>query len=317
MIQDNKDNIIADYLAGMTGVELGKKYGYHNSTVSKWLHKWGVSRGRKSVKRDKIEHSVVNDFKTNNFYCEDLAKKYDVDVHTIYSILDEYNLPREHTGIKSKCNEDYFMTIDNPNKAYLLGFITADGTIANGRLSIEIHEKDAELLTFFAEEINPDVKISNINCVTSTVSNTNHKKYITQKHNRRIAFGSKKLGESLAKYGIVQNKSKTITRVPCELIPSDLLPFYFRGLIDGDGCIHKNGGVSIYSGSLPFIQNVQSILINELSLSQLKIYHGTSYFITWTSKTDRQKLYNYLYKDLNDTYYLPRKYVRLKNSLNK
>lgn len=316
MIQDNKDNIIADYLAGMTGVELGKKYGYHNSTVSKWLHKWGVSRGRKSIKRDKIECSVVNDFKTNNFYCEDLAKKYDVDVHTIYSILDEYDFPREHTGIKSKCNEDYFMAIDNPNKAYLLGFITADGTIANGRLSIEIHEKDAELLTFFAEEINPDVKISSINCVTSTVSNTNHKKYITQKHNKRIAFGSKKLGESLAKYGIVQNKSKTITRVPCELIPSDLLPFYFRGLIDGDGCIHKNGGVSIYSGSLPFIQNVQSILINELFLSQLKIYHGTSYFITWTSKKDRQKLYNYLYEDLDDTYYFPRKYVRLKNSLN-
>lgn len=259
---------------------------------------------------------MINDFKTNNFYCEDLAKKYDVDVHTIYRILDEHNLPREHTGIKSRCNEDYFITIDNPNKAYLLGFITADGTINNGRLSIEIHEKDAELLALFAKEINPNVKISSINYITSTVSSTNHKKYTSQKQNKRIAFGSKKLGESLAKYGIIQNKSKTIVRVPRELIPSELLSFYFRGLIDGDGCIHKNGGVSIYSGSLPFIQDVQSILINELSLSQLKIYHGTSYFITWTSKKDRQKLYNYLYGNLNATYYFPRKYVRLKNSLN-
>ena len=27
----------------------------------------------------------------------------------------------------------------------------------------------------------------------------------------------------------------------------ELLKYYFRGLIDGDGCIHKDGKISIYS----------------------------------------------------------------------
>ena len=44
-------------------------------------------------------------------------------------------------------------------------------------------------------------------------------------------------------------KDKMMEKVPKELIPQDLLRFYFRGLIDGDGCILKSGGISIYSGS--------------------------------------------------------------------
>lgn len=68
--------------------------------------------------------------------------------------------------------------------------------------------------------------------------------------------------------------------MPVEYIPKNLLPFYFRGLIDGDGCIHKNGKLSIYSGSENFIKNVQEILAKEANLSILKIYKGTTFFIT-------------------------------------
>lgn len=99
-------------------------------------------------------------------------------------------------------------------------------------------------------------------------------------------------------------------------MPQRLLPFYFRGLIDGDGSIiKKQGGVSIYSGSLDFITNVQTILCQEVNITKLKIYHGTTYFVSWTSKQDRQKLFNYLYDDLEATYYYPRKYQRMKEHL--
>lgn len=91
-----------------------------------------------------------------------------------------------------------------------------------------------------------------------------------------------------------------------------MLCYYFRGLIDGDGCIHKDGKISIYSGSYDFICSVQKKLCEELGLRKLKIYHGTTWFITWSSREDKEKLFKYLYENkLNDTYYYQRKYERL------
>ena len=71
--------------------------------------------------------------------------------------------------------------------------------------------------------------------------------------------------------------------MPYGLIPKELLKYYFRGLIDGDGCINKKGYVSIYSGSEDFIKSVQDIMVKEVGVKQLKIYQGTTYFITWSS----------------------------------
>jgi hypothetical protein len=297
MEKEVREQIIKMYSEGKTAKELSRIFPYHNSTISRLVKEAGVSRGRLSAKRLDIEKSVVEDFLTNEFYCEDLAKKYEVDVHTIYRILDKFNIERK-TGYKSNCNEDYFEAIDNPHKAYLLGFITADGAVVKDILSIEVHQKDIDLINFAREQINPK----------ATITQCNYGK----KNNVRISLSAKKLGKDLFKYGIVQNKSKIIKRVPVELIPKDLLPYYFRGLIDGDGCVHLDGKVSIYSGSEDFIKDVQDILCKEIDLPKLKIYHGTTYFIAWGSKDAKQKIFDYLYSNLDETFYYKRKYERLK-----
>lgn len=155
-----------------------------------------------------------------------------------------------------------------------MGFITADGAVTGKKnydartCSIEIHEKDKDLILFAQKEINPNATITEC--------------HYDNKNNCKISFNSKKLCSDLSKYGIVRNKSKVITRVPIEFIPKNLLPFYFRGLIDGDGCMHKDGKVSIYSGSKLYIESVQEILVQEAKISKLGIYKGTTYFITWS-----------------------------------
>lgn len=291
---ETKKQIIELYQKGKTAIELSKIFPYHNATISKMLRAEGVSRGRYSKKRLDIATAVIKDFTENNLYCEDLAKKYQVDVHTIYRILDEAKITRK-SGYHSNCKEDYFDKIDTPNKAYLLGFITADGAIVNDILSIEVKAEDKGILDFAKTEINPSAALTpSRGCL-------------------RVCFGAKQLAYDLKKYGIIQNKSKILERVPIEYIPKDLLAFYFRGLIDGDGCIHKDGKISIYSGSKKFIEDVQRILIQETNVSKLSIYSGTTYFITWGTQIDKEKLFNYLYKDLSKTYYYDRKYQRLKS----
>lgn len=128
--QEEKDIWKERYLKGETARDIAKDFPqYHESTISRHIQKMGISRGKgKTFKTFSIEKEVIEDFLTGKYYCEDLSKKYGVEVHTIYRILDDYKIPRK-TGKKSSCNEDYFEHIDNPNKAYLLGFITADGAI--------------------------------------------------------------------------------------------------------------------------------------------------------------------------------------------
>ena len=60
---------------------------------------------------------------------------------------------------------------------------------------------------------------------------------------------------------------------------------------------------------------MQRILVEKLQLSNLKIYHGSTYFITWGSKNDKEKLFHYLYDNLDATFYYQRKYNRLKENV--
>ena len=299
MTKEQEQIIIERYSSGETAIAIAKDIGISNSTISRFVKKIGISRGHQTKKTLDIESNVVEDFQKNNLYCEDLAKKYEVDVHTIYRILDKYNIKRQ-TGYHTKCNANYFEQIDSPHKAYLLGFITADGAVVNNILSIEVHDDDINILEYAKKQINPEATITK--CKNRSTS--------------KVSFGAKKIGEDLAKYGIVQNKSKTIKKVPFDLIPYKYLKYYFRGLIDGDGCILESGRLSIYSGSKEYIEDVQKILIKELNLSSTSICHGTTYFCCWSGKKDRKKLFDYLYEDLNDCFYYERKYCRLRDSLN-
>lgn len=309
---EEKEIWIKRYLNGETARNIWKDYQqYNESTVSRVIKNAGISRGKGHVKeKDDIKKIVLKKYVDEKYSTfTSLAKEYGLSDRTVSAWVKQAGIKKkQNSGQISHCNEDYFEIIDTPNKAYLLGFITADGSVTGRNktkeptcCSIEVKDNDKEVLLFAKQEINPE----------ATITTCNYGK----KHNVRVSFNSKKLCGDLSKYGIVQNKSLILEKVPINLIPKKLLQFYFRGLIDGDGCIHKNGGVSIYSGSKKFIESVQEILISEIKLTSLSIYHGTSYFISWTSKKDREKLFQYLYSNLNDTFYYERKYLRLYNSL--
>lgn len=308
--EKEKQEWINRYLDGETARNISYDYNVSESIISRAIKNENLSRGKgKVASKEAIKNLVVEEYQNDKFSTlTSLGERYNLDPRTIKKWLKDKNIEvKQHSGKMTKCNQDYFEQIDTPHKAYLLGFITADGAITsknNGltkNCSMEIHNKDKELLEFAKSEINPEAKI--IECQSG------------KKDNVKINFSSTKLCNDLIKYGVVQNKSKIIKEVPKDLIPKSLLKFYFRGLIDGDGCIYKDGKISIYSGSYDFISSVQNILCEESGVKKLKIYEGTTYFIAWGAQKDKIKLYNYLYSDLNDTYYYPRKYFRLYNSL--
>lgn len=125
-------------------------------------------------------------------------------------------------------NESYFDEIDTPNKAYILGFLYADGynNRINNSIVLSLSKKDREILEKISEEVG-----SNKPLFESDYVNTNDG---IDRHMLILTMASKHMCESLEKWGLTQNKTFTIT-FP-NFLREDLIPHFIRGYFDGDGC---------------------------------------------------------------------------------
>ena len=123
---------------------------------------------------------------------------------------------------------DYFDEINSPNKAYILGFIYADGCneIDEERkrycLSISVEKTDIDVLQQIQNELNHTKNL--------TLKTNNHgTEYYT------LSLCSKKLCYKLKELGVVPKKS-LVKQFPT-YIPNELIPHFIRGYFDGNGSL--------------------------------------------------------------------------------
>ena len=144
--------------------------------------------------------------------------------------------------------------IESHEKYYWLGFIAGDGSVQEQgrRLRIELKNDSLDILEHFR-----DFMESNAN-ITSRTNNNNCQC-------SRIDINSKELGNYLAEYNIVPNKSK-IFEIPLNKIDEKYRMDFIRGFMDADGCIHirkeRNNipSLSFVSGSKKCIEQIKEIL---------------------------------------------------------
>ena len=243
------------------------------------------------------EKEVIDLYVNKKYSQSQIAEKFNCSTFVIHNILIRNNIPIViQPRINKRQDECYFDKIDSENKAYWLGFIFSDGYIYDDQLSIEIHEKDIELLKRFKEELGLDSKIS-----------------IRHRQNTDVCcirLCSKHLCNSLAKYNIIPNKTQIIKHLPD--IEVKWLPHFLRGLIDGDGwiTIDKNGYyhigfVSNYQSTCEDFKKYCNIVTNGLCKANI-VKKGNNYCYQIQSKKATKQLANVLYKD--STIYLSRKY---------
>lgn len=122
-------------------------------------------------------------------------------------------------------NDEYFDAIDTPGKAYWLGFITADGCVmedAAGRpasLVVELARYDDGHLRTMCLDLGSDRPVL---------------------YNRQFAgvsFGSRHMANALCRLGVTPRKSLIVEPWDGS---AELMPHYWRGLVDGDGTIHTS-----------------------------------------------------------------------------
>ena len=207
---------------------------------------------------------------------------------------------------KYRCNDTFFDVIDSEIKAYLLGFLYADGYISNdGRIGILLSQKDEEIIKMIQTFIAPNSSI----------------KYLDYQNFKRdpqvkIRFHSNQIYKRLQEFGFTTDKTHTDCKILYK-IPDIFKKDFIKGYTDGDGSIIFNNmhHVNCYKVAITWCNGTSSILqeIQKYFNTCLGYLHNYSnyYTLTYSNKRSVKYICEHIY--LNSTYYLKRKYVNAMN----
>lgn len=237
-----------------------------------------------------------------------ISKKIGIDRHIISRELKNFfNDSINISNKKYSLNENYFEAIDNEEKAYWLGFISADGNIYkrdnNGTiiLSFNLNIRDKKHLEKFLKSIDSNIPIK-------------EKDGAGYGEGTKIAslyINSKKLGNDLIKLGIVPRKS-LILNPP--LIDETFIKDWIRGYFDGDGSVTpllKNGNSQLsFQGTKEVLIFIQNFLTPE---KEIKLYqkdiNKNNFSFHYGGRKSIINILNKFY--LNPKIYLDRKYEKV------
>lgn len=176
-------------------------------------------------------------------------------------------------------NRHYFDIIDTERKAYILGFLFADGhnCVSKDYVALSLHEQDKHIL----EEINTD--FYPLPCLTYVPARQTNNRNNAAKYT--LTIYTHEISHALNELGMTQGKSFTM-RIPFDKIPKDLLRHFVRGYFDGDGHIgftkvftFPEYIINICSGSEHFLHDLTKILAEELGITTpVKKYKNANCF---------------------------------------
>lgn len=165
---------------------------------------------------------------------------------------------------KYKINENYFETIDTPEKAYLIGLMQTDGCIkkiklkklgCSYKIQLGLQMEDKDHLQKILNWMGSDYPISDQVKYTKTGKAT----YFS-----RFVITSNKMGEDLLKHNIFPKKTGKVTKP--NTIPTELEKYFWLGAVDGDGCLtktkHQQKRRNIKTKEIKYIDNYTNFSIN-------------------------------------------------------
>ena len=213
--------------------------------------------------------------------------------------------------------EDFFESIDTPEKAYILGLIAADGAVQPElkRIKIDLKDVDEDILIKIQKQIGHTNKLSHYVNKDRTFRD-NPKKYDCRIS--RLVITSEKMVEDVMKLGLVPNKSNTLD-VKLNLIPQEFFFDFLRGMFDGDGCLSfsiekKYADLTLTTSTIMALK-LRHILLYKYKLPHnLYPYHRNpenknNMTIICTNKYSINQILNWMYRGA--TIYLDRKYKKM------
>lgn len=246
-----------------------------------------------------------------------IANKYNTYGAKIKKILIDNNITlrtrAEQNAITNqergkKVNHNYFDEIDNCQKAWLLGFLAADGNVhtSRNRIKIGLSTVDKDILEKIRQEIQSERKVLDYE--------TNQGFNVSE-----LSWSSANQKNKLAQYDIVPNKTYKGIHLPNFEI-DDFKFAYILGYFDGDGCFKNDGTtcrIEICSYDSNILQDFADFINQTLSIPK-KVYKDPGrknyYTITYSTK-EAIKILDKMYEIMNKNhcFYLQRKFDKYQN----
>lgn len=198
-------------------------------------------------------------------------------------------------------NHNYFEKINSPNKAYLLGFLYADGNVSKNLhyVSIDVSILDINIINFIISELYQKQPLLSYRTLKD-------KKYV------RLCICSTKMCRDLVNLGCMPNKTFKL-QFPEFIFDDVFMKDFIRGYLDGDGTVSKKGEVCIV-GNISFIKKLKEYLKNKNIETSKIIKDGNIYRLSICGSKYIYEFYNYIYYS-NDFFCYHRKKVRIEENL--
>lgn len=216
-------------------------------------------------------------------------------------------------------NFDFFKQIDSELKAYILGYIVADGCI-----TIE-HRKEKPNTPIKRVQFHSSVNdLQVIGLIRDTIAPTNKLTIVKSKRDNssdmvKLRIANKIIVQDLMElYGILPRKTYNKEFEFPTRIPNEFRKPFIRGYFDGNGSMGEKH-FSFTFNSLKFLNSVLDIMLKEIPTLKHYTYTENRKFTEYYSlhfsvnKKSRLDLFNFLYKGC--TYKLDRKYNKSLNTV--
>ena len=223
-----------------------------------------------------------------------------------------------------KANFNFFDKIDDPKKAYWLGFIWSDGYVAKRErlssygktrteynLKLSVQESDAVHIQKFLNDIESNYSVKFYETSGFKTSQREARAFVTNLHMGALLYEG---------YGIIPNRHD-VSKVLAS-IPESLYRYFILGVFDADGSFSEYSGEYgdkmrvTFGGSAELLNFIESVLVKEgIAQAQnrkLLIRHegkdGTWRSIAFSGIPQASKILNWLYGD--SEIHLDRKYEK-------
>lgn len=237
--------ILSDYNKGLTISRVSEKYKCSASAIMYAIRRQGgtqrsweesnwIGAQNQRVLSTEQKEEIVFAYKLGKT-AEVLSEEFGCSVSPIYSALKEFGVARRTNSESHRVyplREDYFSIIDSEDKAWMLGFIAADGNVCNGRLQFRLSRKDIEVLERIRGLIGGP-PIYDLGRIVGSMPRGG----VSVTYPVHFAVASRQMTDDLRKLGIHPNKTHTVR--PWTAPTFDLQRWYWKGVIDGDGTVAR------------------------------------------------------------------------------
>lgn len=303
-ITDEQINkLIEMYLKNFSKVDIARQLGISTQSVTKYLVKNNIKQ-KEHFLSDEVNNLICKLYVDENMSIKEISERLNVDVRSVKRALHKNNIKLRTLSESLRqysLDETYFDNIDTQNKAYILGFLYADGNVGKNKYNIQLslQEEDKHILEKIKQEIKSDIPLY-YKCNTGK---QNHKNVYS------LIINNKHMHQSLINVGVVPQKTFLI-KFP-NFLNQNLISHFIRGYFDGDGCFgfykrkdRKNSYHTVFTliGTNDFCQIVKQIIEEKLNVHCYIGYCHQKYespirCLSISGRINCQKILDWIYKD--------------------